>query len=744
MSNRYDLPVKGMTCASCVARVEKIVGKFDQIKNVSVNLATEKVSFESDSDEINLSEISNAVKEYGYELVIDEEKTIADSPTLGKSVKHQDEYYSKLKSEFIFALILTIPIFLISMLMDFQFFQNFWKFNHDETRKILLVLTTPVIFISGKRFYTVFWTNLKHFSAEMNSLVAIGTGAAYGYSTFVTLFPNYISSNTHNIHVYFETSVVIITLILMGKLLEHRAKNRTSDAIKKLIELQPKTATVLQSGLERAINISDLKVDDIVIIKPGEKIPADGVIISGFTSIDESMITGESIPVEKNVGDKVIGGTINTNGSINFKVTNVGDNSILGQIIKLVEQAQATKPAIQKLVDKIASIFVPAVILIALVTFAAWLIFSPEHSFNNALINFVAVLIIACPCALGLATPTAIIVGTGLGASNGVLIRNGESIELASKISKIIFDKTGTLTEGKPKVSEIISVVYDKNELLKIAASLESKSEHPIAKAITQKARDEKILWNEPQSFENYSGFGIIGIVEGKNVIVGNINLLKEFSISLDRSLVLYEEIISKGKSIVCIAVEGEVAGFILLDDQIKDDSIEAVKLLHNMKIKTVMLTGDNKKTAETIAKKLGIDEFRAEVLPKEKADIVKHYQQNNEVVGMVGDGINDAPALAQADVGIAIGTGTDVAIETAQITLVKGNLTGVVKAIKLSHSTLNTIKQNLFWAFIYNIILIPLAAFGMLNPMIAAVAMSLSSVSVVSNSLRLKRVKLI
>ncbi|NMB83658.1 MAG: copper-translocating P-type ATPase [Ignavibacteria bacterium] len=744
MSKKYDLPVNGMTCASCVTRVEKIIGKFDHIKNVSVNLATEKVSFESDSGEINLSEISSAVKEYGYELVINEEKSALNSSTFDKSISQQDEYYAKLKSEFIFALLLTIPIFLISMLMDFQFFQSIWKFNHDETRKILLVLTTPVIFISGKRFYSVFWTNLKHFSAEMNSLVAIGTGAAYGYSTFATLFPDHISSNPHNIHVYFETSVVIITLILMGKLLEYRAKNRTSDAIKKLIELQPKTATILQNGLEKTINISDLKENDIVIIKPGEKIPADGVITSGFTSIDESMITGESIPVEKNIGDKVIGGTINANGTINFRVTNIGDNSVLGQIIKLVEQAQATKPPIQKLVDKIASVFVPVVILIAILTFAAWLIFSPDHSFNNALINFVAVLIIACPCALGLATPTAIIVGTGLGASNGVLIRNGESIELASKITKIIFDKTGTLTEGKPKVSEIISVSENQNKILQFAASLESKSGHPIAKAITHKAKEENIFWNEPESFKNYSGFGIIGIVHKKNVIIGNINLLRDFSISLENSLSVYDELIAKGKTIVCVAVEGKVAGFISLDDQLKEDSKEAVRLLHQMKIKTVMLTGDNKKSAATIAENLGIDEFRAEVLPKEKADIVKHYQQRNEIIGMVGDGINDAPALAQADVGIAVGTGTDVAIETAQITLVKGNLTGVVKTIKLSHSTLKTIKQNLFWAFIYNAVLIPLAAFGMLNPMIAAVAMSLSSVSVVTNSLRLKKAKLI
>lgn len=743
MQMKYDLPVKGMTCASCVTRVEKIIGKMDNVKNVNVNLATKRVSFEGDKDTVDLKAISSAVKEYGYELVIDRSESQLNLSSPNIVSDEEDEYHKKLKSEFLFALILTIPIFLISMLMDYKFFHSFWIFNHDETRKILLILTTPVIFISGKRFYKIFWNNLKHFSAEMNSLVAIGTGAAYGYSTFATLFPEVINKDANNIHVYFETAVVIITLILMGKLLEHRAKNKTTNAIKRLIELKPKTANIILNGKEKSISISELSINNEVVIRPGEKIPADGKIISGYSSVDESMLTGESLPIEKNIGDNVFGGTINQNGTFNFLVTSIGDNSVLGQIIRMIEQAQSTKPPIQKLVDKIAGIFVPAVILIAIVTFLSWLIFSPDHSFNNALINFVAVLIIACPCALGLATPTAIIVGTGLGASNGILIRDGESIEIANKISTIIFDKTGTLTEGKPKVADVISLNGDAKELLQLTASLESKSEHPIAKAILHKTNQEGITLLEPDRFQNYSGFGIAGYVDNKNVIVGNINLLKEFSINVEKDLSIYNELQSAGKTIICIAIDSEFSGIILIEDKLKEDSFEAINHLREMNIKTVMLTGDNKKIAETIANQLSISEFRAEILPGGKADVVKEYQLKDEIVGMVGDGINDAPALAQANVGIAIGTGTDIAIETAQITLVKGNITGVVKAIKLSQQTLKTIKQNLFWAFIYNTVLIPLAAFGMLNPMIAAFAMSLSSVSVVTNSLRLKRAKL-
>ncbi|MCL4551753.1 MAG: heavy metal translocating P-type ATPase [Bacteroidetes bacterium] len=740
----YNIPVEGMTCASCVRRVEKVISKFEGVKNVSVNLATEHVTFETDNDFTELDAIANAVQDYGYKLDIDaianqkSEKTGIDSTD-----NQKDEYFDLLKKDFVLAVVFTVPIFLVSMLYEFDFFKNFWPFTADYTHKILLILTTPIVFISGKRFYKVFWTNLKHFSAEMNSLVAIGTGAAYVYSTLATLFPDSISIHGELPHVYFETVGVIITLILMGKLLEHQAKRKTNSAIKKLMELKPKTARVLINNAEKEISISELRKDLVVVIKPGEKIPADGIIVWGNSAVDESMITGESIPVEKAVGSKIIGGTINKNGTFNFKVTEVGDNSILGQIIRLVEQAQATKPPIQKLVDKIAGIFVPVVIGIAFITFIVWLFVGQQNVFTTALINFVAVLIIACPCALGLATPTAIIVGTGLGASNGILIRNGESLELAQKISTVIFDKTGTITEGKPDVSDIRTNNIAEDDLIQLAASLESKSEHPLASAILEKAKSKNISLMQPDSFQSLSGFGLTGIVNSKTVVIGRFDLMKEYSIKTDSMEKLFRELTNNGSTVICIGVEGNLVGLFAIEDKLKNTSTDAVQELNRLGIKTVMLTGDNSKIAEIIAQKIGITEFKSEVLPDEKANVVKEYQSKGNVVAMVGDGINDSPALAQADVGIAIGTGTDVAIETAQITLVQGNLRSVAKAVNLSKHTIKTIKQNLFWAFIYNTIGIPLAALGMLNPMIGALAMSLSSVSVVTNSLRLKRAKI-
>ncbi|MCL5030591.1 MAG: cadmium-translocating P-type ATPase [Bacteroidetes bacterium] len=740
----YNIPVEGMTCASCVTRVEKVISRFDGVKNVSVNLATEHVTFETDKDFTELDAIANAVQDYGYKLDIDaianqkSDKSEIDSPDIRK-----DEYFDQLKRDFVLSLIFTVPIFLVSMLSDFDFFKTLWPFTADYTHKILLILTTPIVFISGKRFYKVFWTNLKHFSAEMNSLVAIGTGAAYGYSAIATLFPHSISMQGELPHVYFETVGVIITLILMGKLLEHQAKRKTNSAIKKLMELKPKTARVLINDVEQEINISDLKKNDIVVIKPGEKIPADGIIVWGNSAVDESMITGESIPVEKTVDSKVIGGTINKNGTFNFKVTEVGDNSVLGQIIRLVEQAQATKPPIQKLVDKIAGVFVPVVVGIAFVTFIIWLVAGDQNVFSTALINFVAVLIIACPCALGLATPTAIIVGTGLGALNGILIRNGESLELAQKISTVIFDKTGTITEGKPAVSEIKTNNIAEDDLIQLAASLESKSEHPLAAAILEKAKSKNISLMQPETFQSLSGFGLTGIVNGKTVVIGRFDLMKEYSIKTGSMEKSFRELTNNGSTVVCVGVEGELVGLFAIEDKLKNTSFEAIQELNRLGIKTVMLTGDNFRIAEIIAQKVGITEFKSEVLPDEKANVVKEYQSKGNVVAMVGDGINDSPALAQADVGIAIGTGTDVAIETAQITLVQGNLRSVAKAVNLSKHTIRTIKQNLFWAFIYNTIGIPLAALGMLNPMIGALAMSLSSVSVISNSLRLKRKKI-
>jgi Cu+-exporting ATPase len=740
----YNLAVEGMTCASCVTRIEKIVNKFEGVKNVSVNLATERVSFEVENDNFNLNPIASAIEEYGYKLKLEPDKK-ANLKKIDDSLfmEEKDNYFEQIKKDFLLSLIFTIPVFTISMLVNFQFFLDIWQISTDNTYKILLLLTTPIIFISGKRFYQAAWTNLKHLSADMNSLVALGTGAAYGYSVIAVLFPDIISFHNGHPHVYFETAGVIITLILMGKLLEHNAKRKTNTAIKILIELKPKETTIIENELEKKISITDLQIGHVVVIKPGEKIPADGLIIWGSSAVDEAMITGESIPVDKTSGSKVIGGTINKNGTFNFRVAEVGDNTILAQIIRSVEQAQASKPPIQKLVDKIAGVFVPIVILIAVITFISWLIAGGNNSFGNALINFVAVLIIACPCALGLATPTAIIVGTGLGAKHGILIRNGESLESAKKISTIIFDKTGTLTEGKPFVTDIIVIKSSEEELLKLSASLESKSEHPLAIAIIEKAKIKNITLLQPGSFQNLSGFGLKGVVNGNSVIVGNINLMKEYSVKIDIADLKLAEFAESGKTTVCVAVNNELIGIIVIEDKLKESSADAIRKLNNMNIQTVMITGDNSKTAEAIAKKVGITEYKAEVLPEGKAKIVKEFQEKGRIVAMVGDGINDSPALAQADIGIAIGTGTDVAIETAQITLVQGNLLNVAKAINLSRHTIRIIKQNLFWAFIYNIIGIPLAALGLLNPMIGALAMSLSSVSVVSNSLRLKKSKI-
>lgn len=735
---KFNLPVEGMTCASCVTRVEKIIGKFENVQNVNVNLANETVTFEAD-DKINLDEISKAVEEYGYKLKLETTENIS---SISENENFKDEFYDQLKSDFKLALIFTIPAFIISMLMDFHFFHLLWPFTQDYTHKILLILITPVVFISGKRFYNTFIKNLKHFSFEMNSLVAIGTGAAYGYSVLATLFPEVISKDKLP-HVYFETAGVIITLILMGKILEHRAKRKTNDAIKKLIELKPKSTLILLNNIETEIPINELKIDDVVIVKPGSVIPADGIIIWGSSSIDESMISGESLPVEKSINSKVIGGTINLNSTFHFKVTEVGDNSVLGQIIKLVESAQASKPPIQKLVDKVAGVFVPVVISIAIITFIAWLIFGGENNFTSALTNFIAVLIVACPCALGLATPTAIIVATGLGAKHGILIRNGESLEIAQKISTVIFDKTGTITEGNPTVKEIVSIDANQNELLELIASLENQSEHPLAKAIVNFAKGKKINFIQPESFKILSGFGIIGTINKKNILVGNHSLLKEFSIDLNKHKELIDNYFQKGSTLIFVAIENELKGLIVIEDTIKESSKSAIDQLKRMKLKTIMLTGDNYLSAKRIAEEIGFDEFKAEVLPNQKSEVVKYYQSQNEIVAMVGDGINDSPALAQADISFAISSGTDIAIESAQITLVGGNLNAIPKAINLSKKTISTIKQNLFWAFVYNVVLIPLAAFGNLNPMIAALAMSLSSVSVVSNSLRLKRVNL-
>ena len=737
---KLSLPVEGMTCASCVARVEKTIAKLDGIKNVSVNLATEKASFEYDPDLLDFKKLADSIEDAGYKLdlsLLDKQSLSTDSAEL-----KVDTHLKELKNDLLFAAVLSVPILLINMGMMWEGFFLRKFLNIEEINKILLILTTPVVFVSGKRFYKIFWNNLKHFTADMNSLVAIGTGAAFVFSLLLSLFPEWFSHQHNQLHVYFDTTAVIITLILLGRWLESRAKSKTGTAIKKLIELQPKTAIVKENNREIEKRLEDLKSGDIVVIKPGGKIPADGVIISGTSTVNEAMITGESLPVEKNIGASVIGGTINSTGSFEFRITEIGNNSVLGQIIKLVEAAQGSKAPIQNLADKVAAVFVPIVVGIALATFFIWLFLSPDN-FSFALMNFVAVLIIACPCALGLATPTALIVGMGKGAQSGILFKDGESLEALNHADIIIFDKTGTITDGILSVNDIYTNNISEEEFLSLLASLESKSEHPIAKAIMNYSLSKSINLKTISEFAAAPGKGLKAKFNDDFILAGNKSYMKENNVDMNVILERFKTNPTDSSSIIYLAVNGEAKGYATVNDSIKSNASEVVRELKQNNLEPVLLTGDNFIVAKRVSDTVGISKFEAEVLPENKSSVVKKFQSNNKKVVMVGDGINDAPALVQSDVGIAIGTGTDVAIESANVVLMNGDLGGIVQSFKLSKQTIRVIKQNLFWAFIYNVIGIPLAALGLLNPMFAALAMSFSSVSVVSNSLRLKRMKL-
>ncbi len=733
------LPIEGMTCASCVLRVEKTLKKVEGVQEANVNLATEKVTLTFDPTKVEFPNLARAVDEAGYKLLVPAEK-----PSEGRAETRGEpsEGYLKLKYEFIFSAILTLPIMIVSMIMMTDWFMSRSPLSMEDINKLLLIGTTLVMVVSGKRFFTIAWKLAKHFTSDMNTLVAVGTGTAYLYSTLVVLFPHWFPFDLR-MDVYFDTAAVIVTLILMGRLLEAKAKTRTSDAIKKLLGLQPKMARVIRNEREQDILIEEVVHDDIVIVRPGERIPVDGIITNGFTSLDESMVTGESIPVEKTVGQKVIGGTINKNGSIEFRATAVGKETVIAQIVKLVEEAQGSKANIQTLADKTAAVFVPTVMGIAVVTFLAWYVIG-GLPFTASMINFIAVLIIACPCALGLATPTAIMVGTGLGATRGILIKNAESLERAHQIQTVVLDKTGTVTEGKPSVTDVIRLnEYDEIEMLRQSASLEKRSEHSLGQAIVEYAAGRAIPLSEVESFQSHTGLGATAVVNGNAIAVGNPTMMKEWSINIDSAGSAAERLSKEGKTPIFVAINGMLAGIIAVADTIKPSSLDAVKKLRAMGLDVVMITGDNRRTAEAIANHAGIDRVIAEVMPQDKAAHVLALQKEGNVVAMVGDGINDAPALAQADVGIAMGSGTDVAIEAADITLMKNDLLSVPQAILLSHRTIRTIKQNLFWAFIYNIIGIPIAAVGLLNPMYAAAAMAFSSVSVVLNSLRLRRTRL-
>jgi Cu+-exporting ATPase len=740
------LPVEGMTCASCVARVEKALQRVDGVDSVVVNLATERVTMSFDHNVTNLNQLALAVEDAGYKLLVPEDPARIEHQKVKDSFSHehthQEKAYRELKTDLLLSATLTVPIMIISMVGMTDWFMQLSPLSMDSVNKLLFLATTAVIAIPGKRFFSTAWKMAKHFSADMNTLVAVGTGAAYAFSSIVVLFPRWLPTAAAANSIYFDTAATITTLILMGRLLEARAKKRTTDAITMLLDLQPKTARVRRSGGEFDIPVSELAINDTIIVRPGEKIPVDGIITSGYTSIDESLVTGEGMPVDKTAGEKVVGGTLNKNGSIEFKATAVGKDTVIAHIVRMVEEAQGSKAPIQALADRIAAVFVPIVIGIAVLTFLAW--YAIGHiSFTSSMMNFIAVLIIACPCALGLATPTAIMVGTGLGATRGILIKNAESLERAKNIRAVVLDKTGTITEGKPSVTDCFPLGgFDQRVLLHRASSVENKSEHPLGRAIVEYAKSLRIEADPVTSFDSFPGVGLQGIVQGDEVNVGNETMMQRVGVNIKAVEQTSQDLSGQGKTPVFIAINRTLAGVMGIADTTKPGSREAIHQLKKMGLRVIMITGDNPRTAGSIAEQVGVDSFISGVLPHEKALQIKSLQANGERVAMVGDGVNDAPALAQADVSIAMASGTDVAMETADITLMHSNLAGVVEAIRLSERTILTIKQNLFWAFIYNVIGIPMAALGLLSPMVAAGAMAMSSVSVVSNSLRLRRFK--
>jgi Cu+-exporting ATPase len=739
-------PVGGMTCASCVARVEEALSSVPGVIAASVNLASEKATVEY-LEGTGLADMRGAVKDAGYELG-PEVQALEDVTTAAQ------REIRVLRNRFIVSAILAASIMVLGFSPPFV-----------GQPYLLWALATPVQFWAGLRFYRGAWGALKHKTSDMNTLIAVGTSVAYFYSMIAVIFPGLFATGVLELHLYFDTSAAIIALILLGRFLEARARGRTSEALKKLIGMQPKTALVIGEGEQREISVEDVQVGDLILVRPGERIPVDGIVRQGYSSVDESMITGESIPVEKKVGDEVIGATINKTGSFQLEATKVGKDTTLARIVRMVEEAQGSKAPIQRLVDVIASYFVPAVIGIAIVTFVIWYFVGPAPALTFALLNFVAVLVIACPCALGLATPTAIIVGTGKGAEHGILIRNSEALERAHQINTILLDKTGTLTRGEPAVTDVIAAPFSSSEeVLRLAASAEHSSEHPLGEAVVKAALDRKLELSLSSDFNAIPGQGVEALVEGKRLSLGNLRLMEERGYSLDALGQKATDLLEQGKTVMFLGWDSQVAGIIALADTLKPGARKALQALHRMGIQTAMLTGDNRRTAEAIAREAGIDRVLAEVLPEHKAEEVKKLQEEGKVVAMVGDGINDAPALAQADIGIAIGTGTDVAMETGDITLISGDLMGVVTAISLSKRTMRTIRQNLFWAFAYNTALIPVAAgvlyvvfgktgvpsglhfilgeYGFLNPMLAAAAMAASSITVVSNSLRLRRFK--
>ncbi len=743
-----QIPIDGMTCAACSQAIERRLNKQDGVEIASVNLATEMAQISYNPELIRLSEIKQHITKLGYTP-----KEIVTKRNVDEDAQKKDKEIKQMKFKFWLSVVFTIPLFYVAMAPMIKWFNFPFPMGLSPMKQPLnyailqMILVLPVVW-AGRKFYTVGFRQIWHRSPNMDSLIAIGTSAALVYSFFSVY---QIASGDHMAveHMYFETAGVIITLILLGKTLETISKGKTSEAIKKLIGLTPKTAIVLNGDQEIELPVEEIEIGDVVIVKPGGKVAVDGMIIEGYTTVDESMLTGESMPVDKKAGDLLFGASINKTGLVKYKATKVGDETALAQIIKLVEQAQGSKAPIARMADIISGYFVPIVFVIAVLSAVAWLLSGQDIIF--ALKVFIAILVIACPCALGLATPTAIMVGTGKGAELGVLVKSCEALETAHKIDTIIFDKTGTLTKGKPEVTDIIAFdPYTESEVLSYAYAIEYGSDHPLAQAIIKKGNESNTTRRPLEGFDEIPGHGISATIDGKSVLLGNLKLMNQFSILYDVIIPTFDRIAEEGKTPMLLAVEGKVAGIIGAADVLKSNSLQAIEKLHKMHIKTIMITGDHEKTAQAIAKMVGIDEVLAEVLPGDKAASVKRLQDSGNIVAMVGDGINDAPALAQAHVGIAIGSGTDVAMESADIVLMKSDLLDVVSAIALSRATIRNIKQNLFWAFIYNIIGIPVAAgflyiFGgpLLNPVFAAAAMSMSSVSVLTNALRLKSFKL-